>query len=75
MTLNIHNDMRNMVVIQVSLAIHLLIDAWLSSRKSRVALTKIAVENIRQGVARNAEPDACPYADPWYWAGFQVIGW
>jgi CHAT domain-containing protein len=28
-----------------------------------------------KAVARNVEPDACPYADPWYWAGFQVIGW
>ncbi len=21
------------------------------------------------------DPDACPYADPIYWAGFQIIGW
>jgi CHAT domain-containing protein len=24
---------------------------------------------------RWADPDACPYADPFYWAGFQITGW
>ncbi len=23
----------------------------------------------------NTEPTSCPYEDPFYWAGFQVIGW
>jgi CHAT domain-containing protein/tetratricopeptide (TPR) repeat protein len=25
--------------------------------------------------AERREPNACPYSDPFYWAGFQVIGW
>jgi CHAT domain-containing protein len=25
--------------------------------------------------ARGHEPDFCPYADPLFWAGFQIIGW
>jgi CHAT domain-containing protein len=25
--------------------------------------------------AEQREPRVCPYADPYYWAGFQVIGW
>jgi CHAT domain-containing protein len=29
---------------------------------------------VRIGV-ENAEPSVCPYADPYYWAGFQVVGW
>jgi CHAT domain-containing protein len=24
---------------------------------------------------RKVKPDACPFADPIYWAGFQIIGW
>lgn len=29
---------------------------------------------VRIGV-ENADPRACPYAEPYYWAGFQIIGW
>jgi CHAT domain-containing protein len=28
-----------------------------------------------QADAEELAPDACPYADPYYWAGFQITGW
>jgi CHAT domain-containing protein len=30
---------------------------------------------IHTAAAKQEVPDSCPYADPYYWAGFQVIGW
>lgn len=32
-------------------------------------------EQIIRYSARQEQPDLCPYADPIYWAGFQIIGW
>ncbi len=32
-------------------------------------------QEIVQADAEEREPDACPYADPYYWAGFQITGW
>jgi len=33
-----------------------------------------AQERVRD-TAEEAAPESCPYADPYYWAGFQVHGW
>src|SRR5207244_3482174 len=30
---------------------------------------------IHTAVAKQNDPDACPYANPIYWAGFQIVGW
>jgi CHAT domain-containing protein/tetratricopeptide (TPR) repeat protein len=32
-------------------------------------------QDIIQADAEELAPDACPYADPYYWAGFQITGW
>jgi len=33
-------------------------------------------ESLTRAVAeRRGDPDACPYEDPFYWAGFQITGW
>jgi len=32
-------------------------------------------QDIVQADAEELAPDACPYADPYYWAGFQITGW
>ena len=32
-------------------------------------------QEIIQERAEKLAPDACPYADPYYWAGFQITGW
>ena len=32
-------------------------------------------QEIIQERAEELAPDACPYADPYYWAGFQITGW
>jgi len=42
-------------------------------RQARIA-EKDAQHMVRWAAEHN-EPTACPYADPYYWAGFQVIGW
>ncbi len=36
--------------------------------------TMQAQERIRE-TAEEGPPEACPYADPYYWAAFQLIGW
>lgn len=34
------------------------------------------VEELLHMIAgQQDDPDACPYADPVYWAGFQIVGW
>ncbi len=35
----------------------------------------LQAQEIIQGGAEEQDPDACPYADPYYWAGFQITGW
>lgn len=30
---------------------------------------------VRATARRRNDPEACPYADPIYWAGFQITGW
>ncbi|HZU01082.1 MAG TPA: CHAT domain-containing protein, partial [Ktedonobacteraceae bacterium] len=32
-------------------------------------------QDIIQAGAEELAPDACPFADPYYWAGFQITGW
>ncbi len=32
-------------------------------------------QDIIQADAEELAPDACPFADPYYWAGFQITGW
>lgn len=32
-------------------------------------------QDIIQADAEELTPDACPFADPYYWAGFQITGW
>lgn len=32
-------------------------------------------EHLVQTTALRKAPDVCPYADPYFWAGFQIIGW
>ncbi len=32
-------------------------------------------QGIIQADAEELTPDACPFADPYYWAGFQITGW
>jgi CHAT domain-containing protein len=32
-------------------------------------------QDIIQADAEELAPDACPYSDPYYWAGFQITGW
>ena len=34
-----------------------------------------AVEQVRRRAGQEIDLDACPYADPIYWAAFQVAGW
>lgn len=34
-----------------------------------------AEETVRAAAGQQDDPDACPYADPFYWAGFQITGW
>lgn len=34
-----------------------------------------AQELIQDRAERQEAPDLCPYADPYYWAGFQITGW
>ncbi len=34
-----------------------------------------AEEMVRVGAGQQGDPDAFPYADPVYWAGFQITGW
>ncbi len=34
-----------------------------------------AEEKVRMAAMQQDDPDACPYADPVYWAGFQITGW
>jgi CHAT domain-containing protein len=34
-----------------------------------------AVEEVRRRAGQEIDLDACPYADPIYWAAFQVTGW
>jgi len=36
--------------------------------------TRQAQERIRE-TAEEEQPEDCPYADPYYWASFQVVGW
>ncbi len=35
----------------------------------------IQAQEIVQTYAEEMAPGACPYADPYYWAGFQITGW
>ena len=30
---------------------------------------------LRAEATGQEHPDLCPYADPIYWAGFQIVGW
>jgi len=32
-------------------------------------------ESLVREIAHRGDPDAHPYADLFYWAGFQIIGW
>ncbi|HVB76155.1 MAG TPA: CHAT domain-containing protein [Ktedonobacteraceae bacterium] len=32
-------------------------------------------EMLIHSKSRDGDPNACPFADPIYWAGFQIIGW
>ena len=32
-------------------------------------------QDVIQADAEELTPDACPFADPYYWAGFQITGW
>jgi CHAT domain-containing protein len=34
-----------------------------------------AADALRHGAKQEVDLDACPYADPIYWAAFQVTGW
>lgn len=34
-----------------------------------------AEQRIRINATSQDAPDACPYAHPIYWAGFQLMGW
>ncbi|HZO72343.1 MAG TPA: CHAT domain-containing protein [Ktedonobacteraceae bacterium] len=42
-------------------------------RQARIA--EKDAQRLVRWAAEYHEPTACPYADPYYWAGFQVIGW
>ena len=35
----------------------------------------IQAQEVVQSYAEELAPGACPYADPYYWAGFQITGW
>jgi CHAT domain-containing protein len=35
----------------------------------------VQAQEIVQFGAEELAPDDCPYADPYYWAGFQITGW
>ncbi|HEU5229502.1 MAG TPA: CHAT domain-containing tetratricopeptide repeat protein [Ktedonobacteraceae bacterium] len=35
----------------------------------------VQAQEIIQSSAEEQDPDARPYADPYYWAGFQITGW
>ena len=35
----------------------------------------IQAQEIVQSSAEELVPGDCPYADPYYWAGFQITGW
>jgi hypothetical protein len=30
---------------------------------------------VRSAAGQQNDPKVCPYADPVYWAGFQITGW
>ncbi len=35
----------------------------------------LQAQELVQSSAEELAPDVCPYADPYYWAGFQITGW
>ena len=35
----------------------------------------LQAQELVQMRAEEQEPEACPYAAPYYWAGFQITGW
>jgi CHAT domain-containing protein len=35
----------------------------------------VQAQELVQSSAEELAPDDCPYADPYYWAGFQITGW
>ena len=35
----------------------------------------VQAEETVRSYAEELLADACPYADPYYWAGFQITGW
>lgn len=43
-------------------------------RSDTVRTAELLVQRVAE-VKSSKEPDTCPYADPMYWAGFQMIGW
>lgn len=65
------------------------LDRWVDEERELVGATKLAAVRgrgsrydaidaeslVRTGARRQNDPDARPYADPIYWAGFQITGW
>lgn len=64
-------------------------DPWMEEERVTISVAKLATIRgrgerydinqaeslIRAGSRKQDNPDACPYADSIYWAGFQITGW